>query len=135
MDVFLAISNKCLELAHFPRPWKTAHVYILRNPGTEDYTIPKSYRPMGLLPVLGKVREKLLVHRLRWYLLPTLSTRQYGFITQQLACAARVSWGLSPAIIRTIYVAVIEPIVLYAANVWGPAASKLSIRKKLDWLQ
>lgn len=46
-----------------------------------------------------------------------------------------MSWDLSPAIIRTIFVAVIKPIVLYAANVWVPAASKLSIRKKLDQLQ
>ncbi|GBP95340.1 hypothetical protein EVAR_85924_1 [Eumeta japonica] len=47
MEVFLAIANKCLELAYFPaledrtcrhntETWK------------EDYTLPKSYRPIVL---------------------------------------------------------------------------------------
>lgn len=57
----------------------------VHTPGREDYTKPKSYRPIGLLPVLGKVLEKLLTRRLRWYLLPKLSVRQYGFTPQREA--------------------------------------------------
>lgn len=34
-----------------------------------------------------------------------------------------------------MYVTDIKPIVIYAANVWGPVASKLSIRRILDELQ
>lgn len=37
------------------------------------------------------------------------------------ALKAKISWGLNLEIIRTIYSAVIEPIVLYAANVWAKA--------------
>ncbi|GBP31135.1 Putative 115 kDa protein in type-1 retrotransposable element R1DM [Eumeta japonica] len=51
MEVFLAIANKCLELAYFPTHWKTAHVVIIPKPEKEDYTLPKSYRPIGLLPI------------------------------------------------------------------------------------
>ncbi|GBP26457.1 Putative 115 kDa protein in type-1 retrotransposable element R1DM [Eumeta japonica] len=43
MEVFLAIANKCLELAYFPTHWKTAHV-IIPKPGKEDYT---SLNPTG----------------------------------------------------------------------------------------
>lgn len=82
-EVFMAIANKCLAVNHFPRQWKTAHVVILRKPGKEDYTHPKSYRPIGLLSVLGKTLEKLLVGRLQWHLLPTLSNKQYGFMPQR----------------------------------------------------
>lgn len=82
-EVFLAIANKCLSLTYFPRQWKAAHVCILRKPGKDDYTHPKSYRPIGLLPVLGKIVEKLLVTRLQWYLLPKLDTKQYGFMPQR----------------------------------------------------
>ncbi|GBP20999.1 Retrovirus-related Pol polyprotein from type-1 retrotransposable element R1 [Eumeta japonica] len=57
MEVFLAIANKCLELAYFPTHWKTAHVVIIPKPGKEDYTLPKSYRPIGLLPIPGKIVE------------------------------------------------------------------------------
>lgn len=80
---FMAIANKCLSLAHFPTQWKTAHVVIIRKPGKDDYTHPKSYRPIGLLPVLGKIIEKLMVGRLQWHILPTLNNKQYGFMPQR----------------------------------------------------
>ncbi|XP_072948186.1 uncharacterized protein [Epargyreus clarus] len=82
-EVFMAIANKCLELAHFPKQWKTAHVVILRKPGKDDYTKPKSYRPIGLLPVMGKIIEKLMVGRIQWHILPTLNKTQYGFTPQR----------------------------------------------------
>ncbi|XP_060809452.1 uncharacterized protein LOC132901769 [Amyelois transitella] len=82
-DVFMAIANKCLAISYFPKQWKIAHVVILNKPGKEDYTSPKSYRPIGLLSVLGKTLEKLFVRRLQWHLLPTLNPRQYGFLPQR----------------------------------------------------
>jgi ribonuclease HI len=80
---FLAIANKCLAMPCFPKQWKIAHVVILNKPGKDDYTSPKSYRPIGLLSVLGKTLEKLFVRRLQWHLLPTLSSKQYGFLPQR----------------------------------------------------
>ncbi|KAL0883533.1 hypothetical protein ABMA27_015688 [Loxostege sticticalis] len=49
--------------------------------------------------------------------------------------AAKVQWGLSPEVIRTIYVAVVEPVIMYAASAWAPAAKKLGVRKELDTVQ
>ncbi|KAL0812196.1 hypothetical protein ABMA28_009571 [Loxostege sticticalis] len=83
MEVFMAIANKCLAISYFPVQWKRAHVVILTKPGKSDYTHPKSYRPIGLLSILGKTLEKLLVGRLQWHLLPTLNQRQYGFMPQR----------------------------------------------------
>ncbi|CAH2207649.1 jg24927, partial [Pararge aegeria aegeria] len=82
-EVFMAIANKCLSLSHFPKQWKIAHVVILQKPGKEDYTHPKSYRPIGLLSVLGKIVEKMMVGRLQWRIFPTLSRAQYGFMPQR----------------------------------------------------
>ncbi|XP_045504439.1 uncharacterized protein LOC123701072 [Colias croceus] len=82
-EVFLALANKCLALEHFPKQWKVAHVCIIRKPGKDDYTHPKSYRPIGLLSVLGKIVEKLTVTRLQWLFLPTLNNKQYGFTPQR----------------------------------------------------
>ncbi|CAH2091367.1 unnamed protein product [Euphydryas editha] len=82
-EVFLALANKCLSLSYFPKQWKVAHVCILRKPAKEDYTHPKSYRPIGLLSILGKTVEKLLVGRLQWRLFPTLHHGQYGFMPQR----------------------------------------------------
>ncbi|CAK1598314.1 unnamed protein product [Parnassius mnemosyne] len=81
--MFLAIVNKCLNLAYFPKKWKEAVVVVLRKPGKENYTHPKSYRPIGLLPVLGKVFEKMLIQRIKWHITPKLSRRQYGFMPQR----------------------------------------------------
>ena len=82
-DVFLDLFNKCLEHHHFPNAWKEATVVVLRKPGKDTYTSPKSYRPIGLLPVLGKILEKMIVHRLRFHVVPRLSRNQYGFMPQR----------------------------------------------------
>ncbi|CAK1583199.1 unnamed protein product [Parnassius mnemosyne] len=81
--MFLALANKCLSLAHFPRKWKEAVIVVLRKPGKVDYTHPKSYRPIGLLPVLGKIFEKMLVRRIKWHIIPNISSKQYGFMPQR----------------------------------------------------
>lgn len=82
-NTFLALLNQCLKIHYFPQPWKEATVVVLRKPGKTDYTTPKSYRPIGLLPILGKIYEKMLVARLKFYILPRMSTRQYGFMPQR----------------------------------------------------
>lgn len=81
--VFLEIANRCLSLGYFPDAWKTAVIKVLRKPGKDDYTHPKSYRPIGLLSVLGKIVEKMMVARIRWHIYPRLSPNQYGFMPQR----------------------------------------------------
>ncbi|GBP97448.1 Putative 115 kDa protein in type-1 retrotransposable element R1DM [Eumeta japonica] len=54
-------------------------------------------------------------------------------IYKGIARAAKATWGLSPEIVRTIYVAAIEPIVTYASCA-GPRQLKAR-RKMLDALQ
>jgi ribonuclease HI len=80
---FLALVNKSLAIQYFPKAWKEATVVVLRKPGKDSYKVPKSYRPIGLLPVIGKIFEKMMVARLRFYLLPKTSPRQYGFMPQR----------------------------------------------------
>ncbi|CAK1583173.1 unnamed protein product [Parnassius mnemosyne] len=81
--LFLALANKCLHLSYFPSKWKEAAVVVLRKSEKEDYTHPKSYRPIGLLPVLGKVVEKMMVRRIKWHIVPKISKSQYGFMPQR----------------------------------------------------
>ncbi|GBP98427.1 Putative 115 kDa protein in type-1 retrotransposable element R1DM [Eumeta japonica] len=83
LGVFLAMANKCLELGYFPRAWKVATIKVIPKPGKDDYARPKSYRPIGLLPVLGKTVERMLVGRLQWHLMPKLQATQYGFMPQR----------------------------------------------------
>ncbi|GBP95358.1 Putative 115 kDa protein in type-1 retrotransposable element R1DM [Eumeta japonica] len=56
-------------------------------------------------------------------------------IYKRLACSAKVTWGLNSEIIRIIYTAVIEPIMMYASNTWAPATELEMIRSALSSLQ
>lgn len=82
-DFFVVILNKCLTCHYFPEAWKLATVVALRKPGRDNYSNPKAYRPIGLLPVLGKVLEKNMVARLKYHFLHKMSTRQHGFMPQK----------------------------------------------------
>ncbi|CAK9819177.1 Putative 115 kDa protein in type-1 retrotransposable element R1DM [Anthophora quadrimaculata] len=73
--------NRCLEQGTFPVQWKKASIRILLKGEEKNESDPKSYRPISLLPVLGKFLEKIIHNRL--YTLfqnhPLAATRQYGF--------------------------------------------------------
>lgn len=127
-----AIANKCLELAHFTRPWKVASVCILRKPDREDYTKPKSFRPIGLLSVLGKVLEKLLARRLCRHLLPNLNVQQYGFMPQR--GAEDSLYGLmthirTRMVAKEIVVQVLLDIEGAFDNAWWPALKSQLVSK------
>ncbi|CAH2091712.1 unnamed protein product [Euphydryas editha] len=130
--VFLALANKCLSLSYFPKQWKVAHICILRKPAKEDYTHPKSYRPIGLLSILGKTVEKLLIGRLQWRLFPTLHRSQYGFMPQKGTEDAL--YDLVAHIRREIK---LKKIVLLVSldiegafdNAWWPALKKQLVEK------
>ncbi|KAI2795347.1 hypothetical protein BLOT_016795 [Blomia tropicalis] len=78
--------NKCLELSVFPKTWKTSSVILI--PKTGDSTSAKAFRPISLLPVLGKILEKLLNDRLMFYLNRpphNIAHNQYGFTPHKSA--------------------------------------------------
>ncbi|KAL0821384.1 hypothetical protein ABMA28_005970 [Loxostege sticticalis] len=62
-------------------------------------------------------------------------TRKALEIYKQLARAAKINWGLNPEVIRLIYTATVEPIIMYAAAAWAPAANKIGAQKLLNSVQ
>lgn len=54
------IFNSIFRLSHMPSIWKHAQIILIHKPGKPPET-PSSYRPISLLPVLGKLFEKLLL--------------------------------------------------------------------------
>ncbi|GBL86920.1 hypothetical protein AVEN_218665-1 [Araneus ventricosus] len=79
-SLLLDFFNKCLELKCFPDPLKIGLVILFHKTGKEEQDI-KSYRPISLLPTLGKLLEKLLLQRLNFQLKTKKLQHplQYGF--------------------------------------------------------
>ena len=77
----LQMFNCCLEQGVFPRQYKLAQIRALLKSADKDPTDPKTYRPISLLPVIGKVLEKLIAGRMGALANehPKSSSRQYGF--------------------------------------------------------
>lgn len=58
------ICNAALRLCHIPASWKIAKVIMLPKPG-KPAELVSSYRPISLLPIQGKLFEKLFSTRLQ----------------------------------------------------------------------
>lgn len=71
---WLEVVNWCLEAGKFPKTWKEAEIaWIPKTKG--------EFRPISLLPVIGKILDKLCARRLAYWLEKNgaLNKRQYGF--------------------------------------------------------
>ncbi|GBP92381.1 Putative 115 kDa protein in type-1 retrotransposable element R1DM [Eumeta japonica] len=74
-----SVFAKCLSEGYFPEAWKKARVVVLLKSPDKDRSDPSSYRGISLLPVLGKVLERIMVTRLKECEGAALSDFQFGF--------------------------------------------------------
>jgi exonuclease III len=71
--------NACLRQGYCPTYFRESITVVLRKPGKDDYTTPKSYRRIALLNTLGKALEAIIANRLAYladtyHLLPSRHT-------------------------------------------------------------
>ena len=67
LETLLNIFNAMWINGHFPDSWHEATVLPIPKPG-KDPTNPSSYRPIALTSCLCKTFERMVNHRLVWYL-------------------------------------------------------------------
>ncbi|KAL1122174.1 hypothetical protein AAG570_003579 [Ranatra chinensis] len=72
------IYNSVLRTTYFPLLWKFSQIKMIPKPN-KPAKLPSSYRPISLLPLLGKLLEKLLYKRLVILLDPIIPDHQFGF--------------------------------------------------------
>lgn len=74
------VMNACITLSYFPSTWKEALTIPIRKPGKPSSEI-SSYRPISLLPTLGKVLERILLARINIHLYDSqlIPPTQFGF--------------------------------------------------------
>ncbi|GBP05253.1 Putative 115 kDa protein in type-1 retrotransposable element R1DM [Eumeta japonica] len=69
----------CVKEGVFPNVWKSGRLLVIPKGNGKPATDPKAYRPITLLPVLGKILERTLLE-----LVPELrggiSKNQHGFV-------------------------------------------------------
>lgn len=56
------IYNVALRLSYFPTTWKSSVIVTVLKPGKSPEN--PSYKPISLLPVLGKILEKIILNRI-----------------------------------------------------------------------
>lgn len=80
-ESLLKIYNTALRDGVFPGQWKYGIVGILYKGDGKDMSEVKSYRPLTLLPVFGKMYEKLINQRLNMAMMAKgmYNEQQYGF--------------------------------------------------------
>ena len=70
--------NRCIELGQYPESLKIAKVIPFFKNGNKDD--PSNFRPISLLPIIGKVFERIIFDRIQNYLnvFEILSDSQFG---------------------------------------------------------
>ena len=68
-------------LGYIPTSWRESRVIFIPKPGKDNYSDPRSYRPISLMTILIKAFEKLMLMRWQATFLKTnpLSINQHGF--------------------------------------------------------
>lgn len=78
---YLAIANRALDRGSFPDAWKVGLLKLIPKASGDDPALVRGYRPLTLLPILGKMYEKLILTKLEDFLNDNFySDRQYGFL-------------------------------------------------------
>ena len=65
--ILAGLYNESLRQGYCPSHFRKARTIALRKPGKDDYSKPKSYRPIALLNTIGKVFEGILALRLSYF--------------------------------------------------------------------
>ena len=73
------IFSQCLETGVFPSEWKKGNIVSVHKKG--DKQILKNYRPVPLLPICGKILERLMSNKIFEFFMENklISSSQSGF--------------------------------------------------------
>ena len=64
-DILHSLFNNCFVNEIFPNQWKHAEIKILLKNPTKNPALIDSYRPIALLPTIGKIFERIILHRIQ----------------------------------------------------------------------
>lgn len=79
-DIIRNMYNAALSINHFIDSWKIGEIVYFHKQN-KPISDSKSYRPITLLPIMGKIYEKIILKRIKYFLHLTqsLNNHQHGF--------------------------------------------------------
>lgn len=121
-EILIELFNSCWKYKIFPNEWKRALVVTLLKSEDKDASVPSSYRPICLLPIMGKVMEGIILSRMKSSCDGKISTNQYGFVAKRSTEDAlneflRIRKGISKKYILCIFLGISNAF----NNLWWPA--------------
>lgn len=124
-EIVCALFNKCLTEGTFPKEWKKGSIVCFMKSPDKDPAEPASYRPITLLPILGKVLERVLVNRLQELIIP--HPMQFGFTAQRSTVDA---WMMAKEIVEATPTKYVVGVFVDFEGAfdhlnWGPILQKL----------
>ena len=66
LNILLLLFTACIQLGHYPTPWKSARVTMLHKAG-KKWSSASDFRPISLTSMLGKIFERIVKHRLQQF--------------------------------------------------------------------
>ena len=71
--------NQCLETGVFPSEWKKGNIVPINKKGDKQWL--QNYRPVSLLPICGKILERLMFNEMFEFFIENklISSSQSGF--------------------------------------------------------
>ena len=73
------IFNQCIDTGSFPLEWRKVNIVLIHK--KDDKQCLKNYRPVSLLPICGKILERLIFNQMFSFLIENnlISSNQSGF--------------------------------------------------------
>ena len=65
-ETLFFLFSKCIEIGHYPNPFKHSNTLVVPKPGKNDYSNPSAYRPIQLIECLGKVLDKVVARCIQY---------------------------------------------------------------------
>lgn len=126
----LKIYSACLRVCYFPTAWKKGNIKILLKDVNRPTSDVKNYRPITLLPILGKVFEKIIRQIIMEENPQTHSHKQFGFIRGKSTVDALSYYiGKVRNCNKKYMITIFIDIVGAFDNLWWPALFR-SLRNK-----
>ena len=83
-----------LERGVFPRSWKRVNIVQIHKEGSRTSAI--NYRSVSLLPLFGRVLERIVFNELFRHVIPVISDKQHGFLPSR-SCVSNLCTMLHAA--------------------------------------